>query len=299
MTLPYISVVVATYRRKEPLEAALHSLAEQTYTEFEIILVDDNGDASWNGKVSDLVQKFRLDYPQIAITLIVNQQNLGSARTRNVGIAAARGDYVTFLDDDDIYLPQKIEKQYKSMSEASADYGITDLFLYNESGKLIDKRIRHYIVDSAPAALMTYHFKYHMTGTDTIMFRRDYLHAIGCFDGIDVGDEFYLMQKAIAGKGKFNYLHACDVKAYVHTGENSLSSGQSKIDGENQLYTFKKQFFSEIDAKSRRYIRMRHYAVLAFAGLRMKRVFFTIKNGMASLASAPIQCVMLCMERKK
>ncbi len=288
-----VSVVVATYKRDEELRRALESLAEQTWKDMEIVLVDDNADAEWNGRVGEIVEAFRAAHPRVEIQFIVNQPNQGSARTRNIGIWAAEGKYVTFLDDDDVYLPEKVSRQVEFMEAQGCDYSITDLMLYNESDRLIDKRIRSYIGDTSPEALQRCHLKYHLTGTDTMMFTREYLIRIGGFDAIDVGDEYYLMQRAISGGGKFGYLPGCEVKAYVHTGEGGLSSGDGKIQGENALYEYKKSFFDKVDARTRRYIRMRHYAVLAFAELRRKRFVPFAVNAFKSFISAPIACMKL------
>lgn len=297
---PQISVIVATYRREQSLQKALCSLGEQTFQEFEIVLVDDNGDAAWHRIVLDLAEEFRRNFSKIPLRLISDHPNMGSAMARNTGISAANGTFVTFLDDDDEYLPDKLEKQLMAMRSTDADYCITDLMLYNESGKLIDKRVRTYLSDAEmhSAELLSCHFKYHMTGTDTMMFKKSYLLSIGGFDAIDMGDEFYLMQKAITGNGKFHYLHGCSVRAYVHTGENGLSSGQTKIDGENRLFLHKKKYFSEMDAKSRRYIIMRHHAVLAFAQLRMKKMIPALKEAFLGFCADPVGCVKLCLERK-
>ena len=143
-----VSVVVATYKRETELKKALESLAEQTYTCMEIILIDDNGNDEWNGKVFEIVDGFRKRYPDIVLEYIVNNPNQGSAKTRNIGINSAKGDYVTFLDDDDIYLPDKIRKQVEFMETNQYDYSITDLRLYNKDGKEIDRRIRSYIKET-------------------------------------------------------------------------------------------------------------------------------------------------------
>lgn len=284
-----VSVIVATYKRDNELKKALRSLAEQAYSDFEIVLVDDNGNAEWNEKVSLIVNEFRKSYPAVALQCIVNNPNQGSAKTRNIGISAARGKYITFLDDDDVYLPEKLARQVKFMQDEGCDYSVTDLYLYNENEKLIDKRIRSYIRDTSASALLSYHLKYHLTGTDTMMFRKEYLVEIGGFAPIDVGDEFYLMQRAIDGNGKFGYLPGSDIKAYVHTGENAgVSSGEGKIQGENALYEYKKSFFNRLSAPEIRYIKMRHYAVLAFAYVRMRKYFRTFKYAVMSFFTAPV-----------
>lgn len=298
MVIPYVSVVIATYRRDVSLEKALISIAEQTYEKYEIVVVDDNGNKEWNNKVKVVIECFQKEFSNVTLKYIVNPTNMGSAQTRNIGIENSSGEYITFLDDDDVYLREKIKTQIDGMIKNDADYSFTDLNLYNEKDKLIEKRKRSYLTVFAKEDLLECHLKYHMTGTDTFMFKKEYLLSIGCFEKIDVGDEFYLMQKAIQRGGKLYYQPECNVKAYVHTGDGGLSSGQGKIDGENQLYLFKKSFFKQISVKSRRYIQMRHYAVLAFAELRRKKAVSAIKYGVKSVMCAPIQCIRMCMERK-
>ena len=289
MNQPLVSVILATYRREEPLKRALESLKNQTYGNYEVIVVDDNDDFGWNEIVCRATEE--AGFP---VRLIVNHPNLGSAKARNAGIEAARGMYTTFLDDDDLYLPEKISKQAAAMMESNADYCITDLELFSEHEKLVECRVRDYIRSTEPEQLLKYHLMYHMTGTDTLMFRTDYLRAIGGFPPIDVGDEFYLMAQAITSGGRFCYLPGCEVKAYVHSGENGgLSSGESKIRGENGLHEYKKQFFSGLDAKSRRYIKMRHHAVLAFAYLRKKSYGKFVMHAASGFFAAPVACVRL------
>lgn len=287
MSMPKVSVVIATYRREEELAKALYSLSEQTDCDYEVVLVDDNGDERWNNRVRKVLEAFTAAFPDISVTYIANQMNLGSAQTRNVGIRHSKGEYVTFLDDDDVYLPKKIEKQCSFMKTNGLDYSITDLELINSNGKRVDRRIRYYLNDMGSESLLECHLKYHLTGTDTMMFRRSYLLKIGCFAPIDVGDEFYLMERAIEGKGKFGYLPECDVRALIHIGEESLSSGRAKIDGENALYKHKKSFFEEMSKNSVKFIKTRHFAVLAYAYLRGAKYVNAFWNAVRAFIISP------------
>ena len=290
-----VSVIIATYRREVELKRALESLLQQTYKAIEIIVVDDNAEAEWNKKVKGIIDEICTHQP---IIYIQNEVNKGSAETRNIGIRRATGNYITFLDDDDVYLPRKIQNQVEHMLENSSDYCITDLELYDENERLVEKRTRNYIKEKNAEALFRYHLMYHITGTDTLMFKRDYLLSIGGFPPINVGDEFYLMQKAIEADGKFSYLPICDVKAYVHMETDGLSSGESKINGENNLYEYKKRYFNRLKFSHRRYITMRHYAVLAFAEMRRKNNKNLLKYAIMSFLSNPIGCVKLFIEKK-
>ena len=297
---PLVSVIVATYRRDKELKRALASLANQEYTNFEVLLVDDNAQEEWNHKVEHLVEKWRAK-TNIPLIYIQNQENRGSAASRNLGIERSNGEYVTFLDDDDKYEKEKIRHQVKHMLQKNSDYSITDLALYKENGKLEEVRTRYYLngenLDDA-SRLLALHLLHHMTGTDTLMFKKMYLKQIGGFPPIDMGDEFYLMKEAITSGGSFSYLPLCDVKAMVHTKTEGLSSKESKINGEHVLYEYKKQFFDLLKKKEIQQIRMRHHLVLAYAYLRNREYISFVIQGCKSVCSAPIACLRLVCRRK-
>lgn len=292
-----VTVVVATYRREKEFARALESLSSQTFNEFDIVVVDDNDNEEWNKKVATIIEQVK-KCSNVQLDLVVNHPNLGSAKARNKGIEKASGEYITFLDDDDIYLPNKIANQYNIMIEFSADYSLSDLVLHYEDDSISEIRKRKYLNTKEAHNLLLCHLKYHMTGTDTMMFKTSYIRQIGGFDPIDIGDEFFLMMKAIKNEGNFVYVPFSDVIAYVHMGEGGLSSGQGKIDGENRLYKFKKQFFKDLKKSDIRYINMRHYAVLAFAYFRAKKLGRFFFYAMRCFLISPKGAIRLLLERK-
>ncbi|MEK0313679.1 glycosyltransferase family 2 protein [Cohnella sp. 56] len=296
--LPLVSVIVATYRRDKTLFSALESIINQTYKKLEVIVVDDNAELEWNKRVQKIFSDLEM-YSGCVMKYIRNTENLGSAETRNIGIRNALGEYITFLDDDDIYLDLKIERQVVPMIENAADYSITNLLLFDENGILIDQRIRDYLrnVDEK-TQLIKCHLKFHMTGTDTLMFRKKFLVQIGGFPRIDAGDEFYLMEKAILAEGKLLYLNHCYVKAIIHSTTIGMSSGDSKINGEIELFKHKKKFFEILNNDDIRYIKARHYAVLAFAELRRKKKIKCVKYCFFALMSGPISCLRIILSTK-
>lgn len=104
-----ISVVIPTYSRNVTLKNAIESVLAQTYQNFEILVVDDNPpDSEWRKSTQELMKEYE-ENPKIRY--IRNARNLGGAGARNEGIKEAKGEYIAFLDDDDEYLPQKLEKQ--------------------------------------------------------------------------------------------------------------------------------------------------------------------------------------------
>jgi hypothetical protein len=184
------------------------------------------------------------------------------------------------------------------MINEGLDFSITDLWLYDEKNKLIEKRTRNYIKDFSPENLLKYHLMFHMTGTDVMMFKKKYLIDIGLFPPINIGDEFYLIQRAIEGRGTFGYLPRCEVRAYVHNSTEGLSSGDGKIKGENELYRYKKSYFDKLSNEEKRYVRMRHYAVIAYTSLRDRRYMSMIGNLCISFASSPASFLNLYINRK-
>lgn len=294
-----VSIIIPTYKRDAELKRALISVAEQTYKALEVIVIDDNADAIMNSIVKKNIEEVRNSFPDLDLKLIVNEQNMGSAKTRNIGIMAAKGEYISFLDDDDIYLPEKIEKQLNSMIDENADFSVTDLELYNENGKLSEKRERNYIKKTDKNSLLEYHLKYHISGTDSLMFKKEYLEKIGGFDEIDIGDEYYLVFKAINEGGSLSYLNRCDIKAFVHKNGGGLSSGETKIEGEKALYQFKKQYFGSLCRKERRYIKMRHHAVVGLAYFKNGKYFAFFKEAVVAVFTSPLGCISLLKNLRK
>lgn len=115
---PLFSVIILTFNRSNFLKAAIESVLNQSYGNFELIIIDDNSTDNTK-EVIDSFQDGRIRY-------FINNRSKGQAGARNSGIAKASGQWVAFLDDDDIWLSGKLEKQQHQISEI--DYSIG--FLY-------------------------------------------------------------------------------------------------------------------------------------------------------------------------
>ena len=103
-----ISIIITTHGRSDKIEGAIKSALEQTYENIEVIVVDDNADDLSNREDTErIVGKYS------EVKLIQNEKTLGGGKSRNVGINAARGKLISFLDDDDLYLPERVERLYE------------------------------------------------------------------------------------------------------------------------------------------------------------------------------------------
>ena len=113
---PKISVIVPVYKAEEYLPRCVDSILSQSFTDFELILVDDCS----TDETLKTVQDFLSQLPgekQSQIRVIALPENVGAANTRNAGTKTAKGRYLCFLDADDLWLPTKLERQLAFMSE--------------------------------------------------------------------------------------------------------------------------------------------------------------------------------------
>jgi teichuronic acid biosynthesis glycosyltransferase TuaG len=109
-----ISVVIPVYKAARYLSATLESLLEQTYTDWELLAVDDNGQATED---REILEAFRQDNPDRNISLICHEVNSGTATARYNAISKATGDWIAFLDADDIYVPEKLERSLAAFAK--------------------------------------------------------------------------------------------------------------------------------------------------------------------------------------
>ncbi len=105
MVIPEVSVVVATHNRSGLLPLAIRSLTTQTFSNIEIIIVDD---ASTDNTLQVIDELIRTDQRVIGLH---SEKNVGPGAARNLGILRATGEYIAIMDDDDISLPQRLETQ--------------------------------------------------------------------------------------------------------------------------------------------------------------------------------------------
>lgn len=285
-----VSVIVPSYKRKRNLvKRALDSLLSQTYKDIEIVLVDDNAGENlkeYREENESLVKELNSD----KIILIKNEKNLGGSGSRNAGIMASSGEYITFLDDDDRYLPEKIEKQLNFMIENNLDMSFTDLRMHNERDKLIDFREYSKIKSFDNDYLMRYHLTRQITGTLTFMYKREVLFKINLFEDVCMGQEYYLMSKTIQSNASIGYLRRSDVIGYRYDIE-AISTGPNKIKGEKLLYNYKKKFFKKLKLNEKIYVMCRHYAVMAVAYKRNKRPFKCLQYLLTAAAISPYYTV--------
>lgn len=130
-----VSIIIPVYNASRFLEETINSIQKQTYSNWEAIFIDDcSSDNSYN-----LIKKYQKEDKRIK--LIKNKTNSGAAVSRNNGIDHAEGDYLCFLDADDKWHPEKLEKQINFMQELNCEFSFTGYQFANEkcnpNGKIV------------------------------------------------------------------------------------------------------------------------------------------------------------------
>lgn len=118
---PIVSVVIPVFNRADLVGAAVQSVLDQKGIPFEILLVDDASTDDLGATVAR--------FPGAPLSVLRHAVNSGASVARNTGIAAARGDWIAFLDSDDIWLPGKLEQQLAFLTSRGLSAGCTDYYI--------------------------------------------------------------------------------------------------------------------------------------------------------------------------
>ncbi len=166
---PLVTAVITTHSRPESVYEALASVCAETYAAVEVIVVDDGG-------------TFELPPagPSDRQVRVVRSDQGGVARARNAGVAASHGEFIIFLDDDDVALPHRIATLVDAAERANADFcfGMTRRVVANAADELPD--VPTHVVSFGPVGLCDV-----LTCTphvNSILVRTEALRAVGCFD---------------------------------------------------------------------------------------------------------------------
>lgn len=175
---PKVSVIIPTYRRAENLSAAVSSVLDQTHQNLEIFVVDDNEPHSEDRQETALVMRsFEEDD---RVRFIQLPKNMGGAAARNVGLYASTGDYICFLDDDDVFLPKKIEESVRVLERLDMDYG--GVYCGFHGWNSLEENAERYLEGNLTPEVLKLQYRQHYLHTCTAMYRKEALIRINGFD---------------------------------------------------------------------------------------------------------------------
>lgn len=208
-----VSVLLTCFNHVSHLPAALKSIRSQTFRDFEVIAIDDGS----NDGTRDLLSA------QTDLTVILNEQNLGTYESLNVGLRRARGDYVAILNDDDVWEPTKLERQVELL-DLHAHVG-----LVHTNGEFIDEY--GHVVHGAPLGFLYPKFQ---TGPNLLpllyankiiasaaMVRKECFEKVGEFNRAYFGSGDWEMWLRIAEVYDLGFVDDRLTQYRVHSGNAS------------------------------------------------------------------------------
>ena len=179
---PLVSIIMPMYNSERYIEDSIKSVIEQTYSNWELIIVDDHStDQSYDLAKSLADHDPRIKHQQM-------QTNSGVAKVRNNGLSLALGKYIAFLDSDDIWLPSKLEKQIALMEKENLFLSYTSYATINEKNETtgmfhVKKRVTYNDM-----------LKTSTIGTLTTVYNAE---KLGKYYFQDIGHEDYVMKLQI------------------------------------------------------------------------------------------------------
>lgn len=227
---PLISVVMAAYNAAPFLPETIASVLAQTYTHWELLIVDDGS----TDDTARVVKEFTVQYPQIHYFW---QENGRQGKARNLGLHHARGEWVAFLDADDLWVAEKLDQQLAYAKAEGADlvYTTFQQFDHATQAEKATVRARRLPVDQGPELLLDLLMSNPIGLSTVLVKKRTVLQAGGFPEEREVQNaEDYALWLKLAKNGlRFKPLRKALVKYRVHaqqvTAKNNTAFGQAML----------------------------------------------------------------------
>lgn len=230
---PKVTVVITTYNRSGLLPRAVDSVLAQTYTDYEVIIVDDCS--------SDDTQDVIAGFDDPRIRSFRHDRNMGQSAAQNTGILNAKGEYVAFLDDDDEYLPVNLEARVHRMEKASPEVGLVYGWKdeVDDSTGEVRPNSRHMLEGDLFEHLLA--LKY-LASTPDIMVRKSIALEIDSFDERLGAGEDFLFVAQVAQRSHIAVVP--EVIANFHSGHGHARKTDLTVEGDLRRYRFFRIYMS-------------------------------------------------------
>lgn len=169
--MPQVSVILPTHNRRKALQRAIQSVVDQTYSDYEIIVVNDGS----TDDTADYLSTLKIN----TLRSIHSDRNSGGSIARNQGIDHSNGEYIAFLDDDDAWEPTKLEEQVPLLSTGGAGLCRTGFNLYSRDGTLIKYVYKSPRFNDHYKSVVADNF---LGGTSSVLVKSSLVKAINGFD---------------------------------------------------------------------------------------------------------------------
>ena len=221
VNMPMVSVIIPTYNRSNMVKRAIQSVLDQTYNNYEIIVVDDGSDDN-TSFVINMFETEKLKYIKLP-------HNKGGAFDRNIGIENAHGKYIAFLDSDDEWLPSKIEKQIRFIENCMPSIGAVYCLNYKKKDVLNKSKSKAYRGNIYCSLLRGWC----PSTTSSFLLRSEVFNNSGKFDEKLPSFQDYDLWIRIARHWEFEVVREYLVINHQHRGSRVSRDLEPRIEGLN------------------------------------------------------------------
>ncbi|MDA8841277.1 glycosyltransferase [Candidatus Pelagibacter bacterium] len=225
-----VSIIIPYFKKKDYILDAINSILNQTYQNFEIIIVYDDIDKS------ELSLIYKIQKIDKRIKVLINKKNLGAGLSRNYAIKNSNGKYIAFLDADDIWNVEKLKKQVSIMEQKN-------LSITHTSYKILDKNNNYATIRIAKNLDYKKLLKSCDVGLSTVMIKKNLFSKKNKFSNLKTKEDYVLW--LLLTKGGYIFYPIKEILTSWRISQNSLSSSVSRklIDGFNVYYKYMKFSF--------------------------------------------------------
>lgn len=270
---PKVTVIIPTYKRSDVLSRAIESVLNQTYSDIEIVVVDDNDPYNDFRKNTELVMERYHDNNKIRY--IKHERNKNGSAARNTGIKNSTGKYIAFLDDDDEYQPGKIENCVKRMESLDESWAgcytaYKNVIKKNHIQTSKGKKEGHLVKEALARNLF-------LGGGSSIFIRKNVILELNGFDESFQRNQDIEFMVRVFLKYKIAYVDKCSLITHKEIRDIPISYEQS-IEIDNKFIEAFKPFINQLSETEKRYV----YSNIALQRFRLsiyhKRVFDGLRN---------------------
>lgn len=240
--MPVVSVIIPTYNRAEILPRAIDSILEQSFRDLEVIVVDDYS--------KDKTQAVVNSYSSARLEYIQHERNKGANAARNTGIRAATGEYIAFLDDDDMWLEMKVENQLEEFKSQETSFGL----VYSGRRVIKEKEVIEDYIPTQEGSIYRNLLRRNVIPSETPLIRAKCFDRVGKFDTDFESCQDWDMWLRIAKLYDISYVPKILAVSFWDEDNRISSDCQRKCQGYRRLY---KKYQSDIHREP---ISMWHFA---------------------------------------
>lgn len=209
--MPKISVIIPTYNRESSIKKAIESVLNQTFSDFELIIVDDGSTDSTKEIISEFLLKDK------RVRYFYQSNSGGPSKPKNTAFKHCAGSYIAYLDSDDQWLSEKLKKQYNLMRESPENTGLVacHAFVVGENDK--EKGIRKVKSSGSLEELLTKEGAFPFSSS-SIMVKREVIERVGGFDeNLRIGEDLDFYMRIAEGEYSLSFVDEPLFKYFVHS----------------------------------------------------------------------------------